>query len=57
MTLTIAFTSAVQAQEKRPAQASTSPKAPATLTALMPQPRSLAYGEGWLQVKGDFKVE
>jgi hexosaminidase len=40
-----------------PVQASTSPRAPAALTALMPQPRSVDYGDGWLHVQGGFRVE
>jgi hypothetical protein len=27
------------------------------MTALMPQPRSIDYGDGWLHVKGGFRVE
>ncbi|HKB39545.1 MAG TPA: family 20 glycosylhydrolase [Gemmataceae bacterium] len=65
MTLTIALSGAAQGpqgQEKRPAtgapsQASRPPGAPATTTALMPQPRSVDYGDGWLHVKGGFRVE
>jgi prepilin-type N-terminal cleavage/methylation domain-containing protein len=52
MTLTVALSGAVQGQEKPPAQASTPPRAPAAVTALMPQPRSIAYGDGWLDVRG-----
>jgi hypothetical protein len=29
----------------------------AAITALMPQPRSINYGGGWLPVKGGFRVE
>src|SRR4029434_6186681 len=43
--------------DKAQAQASTPPRAPAALTALMPQPRSIDYGDGWLHVKGGFRVE
>src|SRR5262245_4655362 len=59
--LTIALTmvpsGAARGQEKRPAQASTPPRGPAAVTALMPQPRSIDYGDGWLHVKGGFRVE
>jgi hypothetical protein len=29
----------------------------AAVTALMPQPRSIDYGDSWLPVKGSFQVE
>src|SRR5262249_43983397 len=57
MTLTIALSGAVQGQERRPAQASTPPRAPAMITVLMPQPRSIDYGDGLLHVKGGLRVE
>lgn len=31
--------------------------APASTTALLPQPQSIHYGDGWLPVKGIFRVE
>ena len=40
-----------------PAQASTPPRAPAAVTALMPQPRAIDYGDGGLHVQGGFWVE
>jgi hypothetical protein len=41
------------------AESSETPKRPyaAAITALMPQPRSIDYGDGWLPVKGGFQVE
>lgn len=33
-----------------------SPAAHAAVTALMPQPRSIAYRDGWLQVAGGFRI-
>src|SRR5262245_56373719 len=49
--LTMVPSGAGPGQEKRPAQAPTPPKAPAAVTALMPQPKSVDYGDGWLHVK------
>jgi hexosaminidase len=46
-----------QESDKAQAQVSTHPRAAAALTALMPQPRSIDFGDGWLQVKGAFRVE
>jgi hexosaminidase len=40
-----------------PAEASTSLRTPAAVTPLMPQPRSVAYGDGGLRVQGGFRVE
>jgi hypothetical protein len=40
-----------------PAQASTPPGAHAAVTALIPQPRSIHYGDSWLYVKGGFRVD
>jgi hexosaminidase len=34
-----------------------SPRAHAPVTALMPQPRSIDYGDGWLRVMAGFQVE
>jgi hexosaminidase len=42
---------------REPTQASTAPKAHAAVTALMPHPRSIDYGDGWLHVNGGFQVE
>ena len=39
------------------AHASTPATAHAAVTALMPQPRSVDHGDGWLPVKGGFQVE
>ena len=39
-----------------PTQAMPAPKDPASVTALMPQPRSVQYGDGWLPVRGGFQV-
>jgi hexosaminidase len=39
-----------------PAPASPPPRAHAAVTALMPQPRSMAYGDVWLHVQGGFQV-
>jgi hexosaminidase len=55
--LAMAPSAAALGQEKRAAQVSTPPKHPTSVTALMPQPRSVAYGDGWLHVKGGFQVE
>jgi hexosaminidase len=38
-------------------RASIPPKINATVTALMPEPRSIEYGDGWLNVTGSFQVE
>src|SRR5215831_1374798 len=43
--------------DKAQAPASTPPRAHAAVTALMPQPRSIDYGDGWLHVQGGFQVE
>jgi hexosaminidase len=50
--LTMAPSGAAQGQEKP-----TPPMSPAAVTALMPQPRSVDYGDGWLPVTGGFRVE
>ncbi len=42
---------------KTQAQAPTHHATLATVTALMPQPRSIEHGDGWLPVTGSFKVE
>jgi hypothetical protein len=57
MTLTIALYGAVLCQEKRPAEAPTHRPAHAAMTASMPQPQSVDYGDGWLPVTGSFRVE
>jgi hexosaminidase len=43
--------------DRAPIPASSSPKADAAVTALMPQPRSINYGGGSLRVTGGFQVE
>jgi hypothetical protein len=45
--------------DKTPAamQGSTPPRVNANVLALMPQPRSIEYGDGWLPVKGGFQVK
>lgn len=57
MSLALALSGAARGQEKRPAQASRPPMALTTTTALLPLPRSVDYGDGWLTVKGGFRVE
>jgi hexosaminidase len=56
--MTIALSRSAHDEEKAPAtDASTQALTPATVTALMPQPRFIQYGDDWLQVRGGFRVE
>jgi hexosaminidase len=50
-------TLAQSGKTQAPARASTPAKENAAGTALMPLPRSVAYGDNWLPVKGSFQVE
>jgi hypothetical protein len=52
--LTLALWLAVCSQGPTLAQTD---KAHAAVTVLMPQPRSIDYGDGWLRVNGGFQLE
>jgi hexosaminidase len=57
MTLTVVMFIGAHGQEKAADQASRVPMTLATVTALLPQPQCVDYGDGWLPLKGSFQVE